>query len=283
MSVRAWVVVLGLAGALLSAAPVGAQSLQPDRVLTPAEEAALKPGDEFQECEVCPRMLAVPAGKFFMGSPPTERIRSEVEGPVREVTLARPFAIGKFELTFAQWDACVAAGGCRKYRPDDKGWGRGRRPAIYVSPSDAREYVAWLARRTGKGYRLPSEAEWEYAARAGTTTPFSFGAGITQKQANFDRPGGPTEEVGTFPANPWGLHDVHGNVWEIVEDCFLNHLRDHPADGAPVKACNHSLGVARGGSYLRQWFDVRSATRTAIPINERDAYFGVRVMRTLAP
>jgi hypothetical protein len=170
-------------------------------------------------------MVVVPAGSFTMGSPPSEEGRSDSEGPQHRVTIARPFAVGKFEVTFAEWDACVAAGGC-SHRPGDQGWGRGNRPVIDVSWNDiTQQYLPWLSRKTGKTYRLLSEAEWEYAARAGTTTAFSTGRTITPEQANFDGNytyGGSakgvyrskTVEVGSFPPNAFGLFDMHGNLWE---------------------------------------------------------------------
>ena len=128
------------------------------------------PGEVFRDCAVCPQMVVVPAGTFTMGSPPFEEGRSEHEGPQRDVRIEAPFAVGVYEVTFAEWDACVRAGGCG-YTPADRHWGRGRRPVIYVNWEDAQAYVSWLSRQTGKRYRLLSEAEWEYAARAGTITP----------------------------------------------------------------------------------------------------------------
>ena len=152
------------------------------------------------------------------------------------MTIARPFAVGKFEVTFAEWDACLSGGGC-SHRPGDAGWGRGKRPVINVSWNDAKAYVAWLSRQTGRAYRLLSEAEWEYAARAGTTTPFSTGRTITSDQANFNsnRIGQyrqQTVPVGLFSANGFGLHDMHGNVAEWVEDCWHENYVGAPVDGS---------------------------------------------------
>ena len=150
-------------------------------------------GDEFKDCDDCPTMVEIPAGSFQMGHPKEEEPWLTIESPQHEVTIPAPFAVGKFEVTFDEWDACVSGGGCNGrpsegngYRPDDEGWGRGRSPVINVSWNDATSYVTWLSSKTGESYRLLSEAEWEYAARAGTTTPFYFGETITTDQANYD-------------------------------------------------------------------------------------------------
>src|SRR5579859_849840 len=136
---------------------------------------------EFRECTECPVMVVLPAGEYTMGAPAAEQ-----GGAMQHrVAILAPFAVGKFEITFAEWDACVAGGGCGSYRPDDQGWGRGRQPVVNVSWENAKAYVEWLSRKTGGGYRLLSEAEWEYAARAGTTGPYSFGDSLLPNQANF--------------------------------------------------------------------------------------------------
>jgi len=204
--------------------------------LTAIEERALKSKDSFRECDVCPEMVVVPAGSFLMGSPKSEVDHNEAEDPLHRVTIARPFAVGKYEVTFAEWDACVSAGGCKHNpeegfgRPSDGRWGRGRQPVINVSWNDiTAEYLPWLSRTTGKTYRLLSEAEWEYAARAGTTTPFSTGPTITLEQANFDGhepygesftlwnsgrkdlARGKTVEVGSFRPNE--AAPVHSALW----------------------------------------------------------------------
>ena len=161
-------------------------------------------------------MVAVPEGTFMMGSN-SDAAYSD-EKPVHEVTIPYRFAVGKYEVTFREWDACVADGGC-SHRPSDEGWGRGSRPVIYVSWHDAKEYVKWLSRKTGEAYRLLSESEWEYVARAGTTTAYHFGSSISPGQANYLSNIGKTVAVGSYQPNAFGLHDVHGNVWEWVEDC----------------------------------------------------------------
>lgn len=188
----------------------------------------LEPRHVFRDCATCPEMTVVPPGAFQMGSPPGEEHRSSAEGPQHPVEIAHWLAVGTFEVTFAEWDTCVAEGGCR-HQPRDPGWGRDRRPAVNVSWQDVTaEFLPWLSNKTGEAYRLLTEAEWEYAARAGTSTAFSTGATITASQANFDgtssyagSPRGPyrqqTLDAGSFPANAFGLHDVHGNVWEWVQ------------------------------------------------------------------
>ncbi len=213
------------------------------------------PGRVFRDCDACPEMVVVPAGSFEMGSPSHEEGRDDDEGPVHRVTIAAPFAVGRYEVTFAEWDACAAAGGCGGYRPDDEGWGRGNRPAINVSWKDAKAYVGWLSEKTGKSYRLLSEAEWEYAARAGTATRYSWGeeaSAGTVRTATAAGAVGTTRErrrTGSFPANGFGLHDMHGNVWEWVEDCAKNSYVGAPSDGSAWTRDRLLLRVIRGGSW----------------------------------
>ena len=220
----------------------------------------MAPGETFRDCPDCPEMVVIPAGSFTMGSPAGEAHRGADEGPQRQVTIARAFAVGKYEVTFEQWDACVSGGGCGGYRPSDNGWGRGNRPAINVSWKNAKQYVEWLGRKTGKSYLLLSEAEWEYAARAGTTTPFHTGATITTDQANYDGnhvyANGPkgiyrgrTVEVGRFAANAFGLHDMLGNVWEYVLE--------------PLKPGTYDP-VVRGGAWNTPAEELKYATRQPI-------------------
>jgi formylglycine-generating enzyme required for sulfatase activity len=204
------------------------------------------------------------------------------EKPVHKVSISKPFAAGKFDVTFAEWDACVATGGC-KHKPEDHGWGRGNRPVINVSWDDAtKEYLPWLNRKTGKSYRLLSEAEWEYAARAGTTTEYSWGNDVGEGNANCDRCGSQwdnkqTAPVGSFKPNAIGLYDMHGNLWQWVADCYKDSYANAPSDGkaaSDVAGCN---GVTRGGSWFRA--AVRSRATTVL----RNNSLGFRVARTLTP
>ena len=217
--------------------------------------------EEFRDCLDCPEMVVVPAGSFTMGSPESEEGRRDHEGPQHEVTIAEPFAVGKYEVTLDEWEACVKGGGCNDYEPDDRGWGGGRRPAINVSWNDAQTYVAWLSQETGEPYRLPSEAEWEYVARAGTTTRYSSGDEITPESANYGGKAAETTEVGSYPPNSWVLHDVHGNVWEWVEDCWQDSYEGAPSDGSAWTNGNCGLQVLRGGSWHNNPGSLRSANR----------------------
>ena len=255
--------------------------------LKTAQERALKPKDPFKECTDCPEMIVVPAGSFMMGSPETEKGRSENEGPQHKVTIAKPFAVGKFALTFAEWDACVAHGDCDP-RVSDSGWGRDQRPVINVNWLDAQSYVAWLSRITGKEYRLLSEAEYEYAARAGTLTAYPWGNEIGKNNANcggcdsqWDRR--KTTWVGSFAANGFGLYDMVGNVSVWVEDCYHHSYNEAPADGAAwtgdAEACD--TRVARGGSWDNGAHPLRSASRNRWSTIYRSGVLGVRLGRTL--
>ncbi|MEY4878731.1 MAG: hypothetical protein RJB62_199 [Pseudomonadota bacterium] len=253
--------------------------------------AAPEPGSTFSDCENCPVMVVVPAGSFTMGTPSGERYRgAEPEHPV---TIAKPFAVGKFEVTFAEWDACVADGGCEGYAPDDQGWGRGNQPVIQVNWNDAQTYITWLSAKSGHAYRLLSETEWEYAARAGTQTPFSFGETITSDDANYDATtgynGGPTGEfrertmpVGSYKPNAFGLYDMHGNVWEWVEDCWNDdYTATMPADGSAWLEGDCSGRIMRGGSWEDYSGDVRAGARVASGVDEHFWSDGFRVARDL--
>jgi len=232
--------------------------------LSPMQEKALKPKDTFKECANCPEMMVVPPGSFMMGSPTSEPGHSVDENPQHMVTIARPFAVGRFEVTFDEWDACAADGGCNGYKPSDEGWGRGRRPVINVSWDDAIAYVAWLSKKTGKPYRLPSGAEYEYATRAGTQTVYPWG-----------------NAIGT---NGFGLYDMVGNVREWTEDCYHERYIGTPTDGSPwIEGADCSRRVVRSGSWLLAPAFLRSAYRYWFTTDYRLNYLGFRVARTLAP
>ena len=251
-------------------------------------------GTGFRDCVECPEMVVIPAGGSMMGSPAGEEGGAIDERPMHRVTIVAPFAVGKYEVTFEEWEACVAGGGCGGYRPYDGGWGRGRRPVMNVSWEDAKGYVEWLSRKTGKEYRLLSEAEWEYAARAGTTVPFHSGATISTDQANYDgdysygsgRKGVYrkwTIQVGSFPANRFGLHDMHGNVREWVEDCWHPNYDGAPTDGSAWTSGGHcNRRVSRGGSWEDSPTLLRSAYRFSTEAGTRNDAYGFRVARTLA-
>ena len=266
----------------------GARGFVPASALEKAASAP-PPGTVFRDCPSCPEMVVVPAGSFMMGSPPGEkgRTRTDAEGPVHRVTISAPFAVAKYEMTFAEWDACVAEGGCR-HRPDDQGWGRGNRPVINVSWEDAKSYVQWLSAKTGKAYRLLSESEWEYAARAGTSTRYSWGDETGRNRANCTGCGSrwqniKTAPVGSFAANGFGLHDMHGNVWEGVEDCWNDSYRGAPSDGGAWLSGECDTRVFRGGSWNVLSGYMGAALRAGGGTGNRNNIIGFRIARTLTP
>lgn len=249
-------------------------------------QKANKPGSDFRECAVgCPTMIVMPAGQFTMGSPETEKNRSQSEEPQRTVTIAKPFAVARTEVTFAEWDACIAAGACPK--ASDQGWGRGDRPAVNVSWDNAQAYVAWLSRMTGKSYRLLSEAEWEYAARAGSDKAYTFGddpSSLSEHAWYTENSGSKTHPVGTKKANAFGLHDMHGNVWEWTADCWHTDYMGAPTDGSAwIEACTDDNRVIRGGSWGSSPQVLRSASRDWLHPDLRSGNIGFRVARTLLP
>jgi formylglycine-generating enzyme required for sulfatase activity len=256
-----------------------------------AELQKLDPGDTFAECadvlsddrtthhihRNCPDMVAVKAGQFMMGE----------KSQQRKVTVAGPSAVSKFAVTFDQWDACVAGGGCDGYAPSDAGWGRGIRPVIYVNWIDAKQYVDWLNQMTGsKSYRLLSDAEFEYAARAETTTDYPWGDVIGNGNANCGGCGSQwdnkqTAPVGSFKANGFGLYEMQGNVWQWVEDAFSGDIT--PSDGTARSGDSTSSSVLRGGSWYSIPDFLRSADRNGFRPDYRGNNIGFRVARTLLP
>jgi len=253
-------------------------------VLKPEAERALKPLASFRECaKDCPEMIVIAAGSFTMGSPATEQDRYNDEGPRHTVTIAKPFAVSKFDVTFADWDACVSVGACPKAAPL---WGRGTQPVINVGWDDAQTYVAWLSKMTGQPYRLLTEAEWEYAARAGTTTAYYWGDEIGKGNANCNGCGSKwdnrqTSPVGSFQPNAFGLYDMAGNVWQWLQDCYHGNYDGAPTDGSAwvSRACSNR--VVRGGSWGNGPQYLRSAYRVRDTTDYRGDSLGFRVGRTL--
>jgi formylglycine-generating enzyme required for sulfatase activity len=256
-------------------------------VLGPEAERALRPLASFRECaKDCPEMVVVPAGAFMMGSPETEEGRfDDREGPQHLITIARPFAVSKFAVTFADWDACVSLRGCPHVT--DSGFEREKNPVINLTWGEARQYAAWFSRMTGRPYRLLTETEWEYAARAGSVTAYSWGDRIGEGNANCmdcgsqwdNRQPGP---VGSFKPNAFGLYDMAGNVWQWVQDCYHKDYNGAPTDGSAwINGRCHR--VVRGGSWNNPPQYLRSATRLSFPADERDYRVGFRLGRSLAP
>ena len=252
-----------------------------------SSSSSRRPGETFRDCTDCPEMVVVSSGSFDMGSNDGDGD----EMPVHSVTIPRAFAVGKYEVTFDQWDACVSGGGCGGHKPGDEGWGRGKRPVINVSWSDAQGYVKWLNQKvrrnvrvaggSGSGpYRLLSESEWEYAARGGTTTKWSCGdsAGCLSDVAV--HPLSWPALVGSKSANGFGLHDMHGSVWEWVADCWNGSYAGAPTDGSAWTTGECSQRVQRGGSWLSRPWDLRSANRSSsTPVRYKE--YGFRIARTL--
>ena len=243
-------------------------------------------GGQFKDCDTCPEMVVVPAGTFLMGNP-EDQSQAGYEKPVHRVTIAQPFAVGVYEVTFAEWDACVADGSCNGYRPDDESWGRGQRPVINVNWVDAQIYVQWLSYRTGESYRLLSEAEWEYVARAGSTTRYWWGDELGQNRANCAICGSQwdddrTAPVGSFAPNVFGLYDVSGNVWEWVQDCLNRNYMGAPSDGRAWESgeCN-IYRMMRGGSWDYYDFELRPSSRDWQEMGHRGRTIGFRVARSI--
>jgi formylglycine-generating enzyme required for sulfatase activity len=280
------------------------------------ERGCIKPGsgESFRDCPDCPEMVAVPAGSFLMGSAEDDRPQSTGEVPQHRVTISKPFAAGKAAVTRDEFDAFVRDsgysmdGGCyisagAELKVDSTksyltpGYQQtGAHPAVCVSVNDALAYTAWLSKKTGENYRLLSEAEREYVTRAGTTTPFWWGASISPDQANYDgtaevyRGGGQKGEfrrkpvpVTSFQPNPWGLYQVHGNIWEWVEDCWEESYKGAPDDGSAWTSADCSRRVLRGGAWRNPPASLRAASRLKGYAQIRYVSFGFRVARTLSP
>jgi formylglycine-generating enzyme required for sulfatase activity len=231
-----------------------------------------------QDCPNCPTLIALPAGEFVMGS----NTGDPSEKPAHKVSINTPFAIGKYEVTVEQWNACVAASGCPREASDPN---RPKNtPVRDVSWDDAQQYVKWLSTATGKPYRLPTEAEWEYAARGGTTTRYWWGEKMKTGMANCKDCGDPwhqegPESVGSFSANPYGLHDMNGGVWEWVSDCWHNNYKNAPTDGHAWSEGTCRVRVIRGGSWREDASYMTSMTRFKYDASVRHSQNGFRVAR----
>jgi formylglycine-generating enzyme required for sulfatase activity len=253
-------------------------------------EIALKPGtvfrDRLKRATEGPEMVVIPAGKFRMGDIQSKHGKDEL--PVREVIVKQSFAMGRYEVTFDQYDEFAKATG--RALPEDEGFGRGRRPVIRVSWNEAVAYAEWLSRETGKRYRLPTEAEWEYAARGGTETAYWWGNEMMPGLANCISCGTPADRrqtvpVGSFKPNPFGLYDTVGNVREWVQDCWHDNYQGAPSDGSAWEEehngnCNGR--VNRGGAFRSvNKKNVRSSSREMYRAGARPYWVGFRLVREI--
>jgi len=282
-------------------------------------EKMLKPEDTFQECNNCPQMMVVPAGQFTMGSSQHDidvGLAGANEGPQHNVVFAQPFAVGRFEVTRDEFEAFVASASykvadrCFTFEnnlPQERanrsfrnpGFAQtGTHPAVCVSWTDAKAYVAWLSQTTGRPYQLLSESAWEYAARAGSAPPYGadlckFANGADQAAKRAKLPGDYdylncddgyvyTAPVGSFAPNAWGVFDSLGNAWELTEDCYAADYASAPADGSPREVADCLARTARGGSWYSNAATLRVAVRAKAAPDERHDDLGFRVARTLA-
>ena len=247
---------------------------------TKPQPAAPSAPKVFKDCDVCPEMVVIPRGAFVMGSDllPAEK-------PKHPVFIKKPFAMSQFEITFDNWEACLAERGCT-HNPHDHNWGRGRQPIMNIDFHMAEGYAKWLSKKTGQIYRLPSEAEWEYAARAGSTTAYWFGddekdGKINCRNCSGAVPGHRNAPVGQYDPNPFGLYDMHGNAYEWVSDCWVPHYKGAPRDGAPRLDGNCDIRVIRGGSWYYYSRQSRSSSRAKNPAAVKSYWLSFRVVREL--
>jgi len=246
----------------------------------PASTKAIAAGADIKDCPACPTLVTIPAGTFTMGSNTSD----PSEKPAHQVTLAAPFAIGRYEVSVQEWEACAAAGGCQKIaqRPNTSP----NAPMRDVSWDDAQQYVKWLTSASGKPYRLPTEAEWERAARGGTATRYWWGEQMAQGKANCKECGKPWSEgapakVGSFSANPYGVYDTSGSVWEWVADCWHNNYKGAPDDGRAWDEPDCRVRVIRGGSWREGAPYMVASTRFKYDASVRHSQNGFRVARSL--
>jgi formylglycine-generating enzyme required for sulfatase activity len=256
------------------------QQIEVRTVAKPAvpEPPPAAPQAAVRDCPQCPELVLIPAGAFEMGS--SEMF--DFEAPVHQVSIRKAFYIGRREVTYEEWDACIAEGGC-KQKLDDRGFGRGRRPATDLDWDDAKGYAAWLSQKTGRTYRLPTESEWEYAARAGSTTTYPWGKAVEKDKANClgctSDPVRKAIDTGSFKPNAFGVYDMAGNAAEWVEDCWNDNYRGAPADGSAWTKPQCRERVLRGGSFNNDPRYLRSAARFKYDHDVRFYTNGFRVVR----
>ena len=240
----------------------------------------LMPGAMFRDCETCPEMVVVPPGIFMMGSK-----KHKSEKPPRIMRIRKAFSIGRFETTHEHWQACIDAGGCT-HEPHDHKWGKNRMPVINVSHKMVRRFADWLSKSTGQTYRLPSEAEWEYAARAGSKGNYWFGDIVGDNEVNCRKCGAPwsgigNAPIGSFKPNPWGLYDMHGNAFEWVQDCWQPNYQDAPKSSRAWEDGECQFRVIRGGSWYYYSRMSRSANRQKNPGAVKSYWLSFRLVREI--
>ena len=236
-----------------------------------------KTGEIFKDCDTCPKMIVIPGGKFLMG----DEKGKKSQRPAHEVTIKGPLAVSIYEVPWDEWEACRDGGGCPR-DPDSHKWGRGKRPVINMSWTEAQGYVKWLAKKTGRPYRMLSEAEWEYAARAGTTTHYWWGDKLKKKYANCRKCGSKwsgkkSAPVGSFKPNPWGIYDMHANIWEWTSDCWNKTHAFAPTDQTPRTDGNCDRRTVRGGSWYYFPQLARSVSRDSHPQHLWSYNVGIRL------
>jgi len=289
--------ILSVYGILL-ATLVAALFLLPALAAKTSSSLYVTPGKIFRDCADCPEMVVIPAGSYRMGD--LNGGGRDREDPVHRVTIPTPFAVGKYEVTrdayaaFARstgrgsGDGCYVWNAQKWVKEGSKSWRNpgyvqtNRHPVACVNWDDAKAYVAWMSAKTGKAYRLLSESEWEYAARAGSRSKYSWGNSISSSQAKYRQNINKTTSVGSYAANSFGLHDMHGNVWEWVEDCWNRNYNGATSNGTASTAGNCFRRVLRGGSWVSGPRSLRSASRSWGNIAQRFSSNGFRVSRTLS-
>ncbi len=265
---------IALAVFLVASLPAVAQA--PATAKTPAATAP----KVFKDCDVCPEMVVLPKGAFIMGSN-----LLPAEQPKHPVFIKKPFAMSRFEITFDNWEACLRELACT-HNPHDHNWGRGRQPIVNIDFHMAEQYADWLSKKTGQTYRLPSEAEWEYGARAGSTTAYWFGDDPSAKKLNCRNcvgawPNHRNAPVGSYEANPFGLYDMHGNAYEWVADCWVPDYKGAPRDGSVRTDGDCDIRVIRGGSWYYYSRQSRSSSRAKNAAAVKSYWLSFRVVREI--